>query len=118
MPNRAGVRACADCGRDMRPAGTTADEYPMTISYGRAGSCTTCVARVNRGTTRTHDDPSTDRLWAGKPMQLVRWRNTSEGWVYDLIKGQYGGLVDGNFRVIVGGSEELLPRGEWEVCAA
>jgi len=118
MPNKTGVRLCVECGRDMRPAGTNAEQYPMTVSYGRAGACTTCTARVTRGTVRTHDDVSEDRLWAGKRMQLVRWRQTRDGWGYDLVTGQYGGLVDGHYRLVSGGTEKFLPRNEWEVCAA
>jgi hypothetical protein len=99
----------------MRPAGTTVVDYPMTISYGRAGSCTTCTARVDRGTATPTNQ---SHLRGGALIELVRWHPTRDGWAYDHVRGLYRGRDNSNYRVIVNGIETLLPRGEWEVCAA
>jgi hypothetical protein len=114
MPNKTGIRACESCGRDMRPAGTTLDQYPETIGYGRSGSCTTCAARVRRGTALTHHT----HLRGGAVIEFIRWRNTRDGWTFDHVSGHYGGRDRAHFRVIVDGAEVLLDRDEWEVCAA
>ena len=115
MPNRTGVRSCASCGREMRPAGTTALDYPMTIGYGRTGACTTCTARGDRGSAMPSNQA---HLRGGALIELVRWRNTREGWIYDHVKGFYAGRDTQNYRVVIDDAVQLLARSEWEVCAA
>lgn len=57
-------------------------------------------------------------LRRGRPVELVRWRHTEDGWTFDLVRGTYRSRNLDTVIATVDGQDTKFPRDQWHVCAA
>lgn len=51
----------------------------------------------------------------GRPVTLLRWRHTADGWVYETRVGVYLGSTPAALLLGVDGSEQSFDRDQWMV---
>jgi len=66
---------------------------------------------------RRHDPRgvAAPHLNRGRPVTLLRWRHTADGWVYDTRVGVYLGSTPEVLRLGVDGDEQSFDRDQWMV---
>lgn len=52
-----------------------------------------------------------------KPVELVRWRHTKDGWSHDLVRGKYRRRNRTSITLEINGELREFPRNQWHVCA-
>lgn len=66
---------------------------------------------------RRHDvsTSAATHLNRGRPVTVLRWRNTADGWVYDTCVGVYLGSTPDALHLKVDGAERSFDRNQWMV---
>ncbi|PZE53728.1 hypothetical protein [Curtobacterium sp. MCLR17_044] len=56
-------------------------------------------------------------LKRGKPVELVRWWHSEDGWSHDLVRGRYRRRNREGITLEIDGELREFPRNQWHVCA-